>query len=111
MNLTELNTTMVLLISESKAQKLIVSNLKNRRLAKGFTQSGLAARSGVPLSSLRKFEQKGQISLSSLLKLCMALGCLEEIVKSTEQPAQKFNSIDEVLHAKEPKKPQRGWRK
>lgn len=33
-----------------------------------LTQEGLAERSGVPLSTLRKFEQKGMISLDSFLK-------------------------------------------
>jgi len=58
---------------------------------------GLAERSGVPLPTLRKFEQQGMISLESFLKLLMVLGNLEDIVKVTEVKKVHFNSIDDVL--------------
>ena len=102
---------MVSLITISKAQEKIAEYTRKRRLAKGLTQVGLADRSGVSVSSLRKFERKGIISLESFLKLCMALGCLEDIVKSLEPSTKEFSSIDEVINTKETKKPQRGWRK
>jgi hypothetical protein len=47
-----------------------------RRLALGMTQSDLATRSGVPLATLKRFEQKGQISLAGLLALADALHAL-----------------------------------
>ena len=53
----------MLFISSSKAQKKLVENVRERRLQMELTQEGLAERSGVPLSTLRKFEQKGSISL------------------------------------------------
>jgi hypothetical protein len=44
-----------------------------------LTREGLAERSGVPLATLRKFEQKGSTSLESFfLKLLMVIGGLEE---------------------------------
>ena len=58
----------MLFISSSKAQKKIAENVRERRLQMDLTQEGLAERSGVPLSTLRKFEQKGNISLESFLK-------------------------------------------
>ena len=57
----------MLFISSSKAQKKLVENVRERRLQMELTQEGLAERSGVPLSTLRKFEQKGSISLESFL--------------------------------------------
>lgn len=102
---------MISILTTSKAQELIVKNIRALRLSKGLTQSGLADRSGVSLPTLRKFEQKGLISLESFLKLCMTLGCLEEVVKALEPQAKAFSSIDEVLEDKKDKKPKRGWRK
>ena len=102
---------MILLFTLSKAQETIAANMRNRRLATGLTQRGLAKRSGVNLATLRKFEQKGVISLESFLKLTMVLDALESVVKATEPPTLAYSSIDEVLEA-ERKKPSRkkGWR-
>ena len=46
---------------------------KVRRAAK-MSQTVLAGRSGVSLGSIKRFEQTGEISLTSLLKLALALG-------------------------------------
>lgn len=103
--------TMVSLITSAKAQKKIAENMKDLRLEKGLTQEGLSERSGVSLSSLRKFEQKGMLSLESFFKLAMALGCIERLIQATQPLENNFSSIDDVLHKKEDKKPKRGWRK
>ncbi len=88
---------MVSLITPQKAQKKISENVRMRRLQMELTQEGLALRSGVPLPTLRKFEQKGLISLESFLKIAMVLGGLEDIVEATAAREAEFNSIDEVL--------------
>lgn len=101
----------MLLFTLSKAQEAIAENMRNRRLATGLTQQGLAKRSGVSLATLRKFEQKGTISLESFLKLAMVLDALEEVVKATGPPAPTYSSIDEVLEAERKKPPRKkGWR-
>ncbi|WP_319757828.1 helix-turn-helix transcriptional regulator [uncultured Sphaerochaeta sp.] len=88
---------MIALISPSIAQRKIAQNLKERRLQMNLTQEGLSARSGVPLATLRKFEQQGLISLESLLKLMMVLGMLESMVAATKVSQTSFSSIDEVI--------------
>jgi transcriptional regulator with XRE-family HTH domain len=100
---------MLSLLTVSKARQKIAEYLRKIRLSKGLTQSGLADRSGVSLPTLRKFEQQGLISLESLLKLSMALGCLEGLVKAFEPSPQEFSSIDEVLTDRKKKEPKRGW--
>ena len=101
----------MLLFTVSRAQEAIAENMRNRRLAAGFTQQGLAKRSGVSLATLRKFEQKGVISLESFLRLTMVLDTLEEMVKATDLPVTEYSSIDEVLEAERKKPPRkRGWR-
>lgn len=99
------------LINTSKALRKVAELMRSLRLEKELTQAGLAKRSGVSLASLRKFEQKGLISLESFFKLAMALGCLESIVEAIKPLDENFSSIDEVLKTKEDKKRQRGWRK
>lgn len=101
----------MLLITLTKAQQRLADNIRQRRLALELTQEGLAGRSGVPLPTLRKFEQKGQISLESLLKLMMVLGGIEELIKATQPAAAQFQSIDDVLSANHAPVRKRGSRK
>lgn len=49
---------------------------RHRRLLLGLTQAELAARSGVPLGSLKRFERLGEISFASLLAIAEALEAL-----------------------------------
>ena len=102
---------MLLLITVAKAQEKIAENARPQRLAMGLTQQGLAERSGVALPTLRKFEQKGLISLEAFFKLQMALGGLENIIKSIEPNTSAFSSIDEVLEANKKPMRKRGNRK
>lgn len=88
---------MISLISTAKAQQKIAGQVRDRRLAMNLTQEGLAARSGVPVATLRKFEQKGVISLESFLKLLMVLGGLEEVIQVLKPTKPTFTSIEEVL--------------
>ncbi len=90
---------MISLISPLKAKYKIAENIRERRLFMGLTQEGLAERSGVALATLRKFEQKGNISLESFLKLVWIVGGLEELIQSLKPEKPSFNSIDEVLKA------------
>ena len=81
---------------------MLAENVRLKRLEMKLTQEGLANRSGVPLPTLRKFEQKGVISLESFLKLQMVLGGLEQIVDATKPSPIEYSSIDEVLADKKP---------
>lgn len=102
---------MILLTTPIRSQKKLAENARAKRLELDLTQEGLAERSGVALPTLRKFEQRGAISLESYLKILMALGGLEAVIEATEPAQPSFSSIDEVLNAgnKIPRK--RGRRK
>lgn len=102
---------MVSLMTPSKAQKKLTENVRMQRLDMQFTQEGLAERSGVPLPTLRKFEQKGIISLEGFLKLQMVLGGLEDIIEATRPTQKQFSSIDDVLEAGATPTRKRGNRK
>lgn len=101
----------MLLISSSKAQRQITEYVRDRRIVMELTQEGLAERSGVALSTLRKFEQKGLISLDSLIKILMIVGGLEEIIDVLKPDKPIFNSIDDVLKQDNNKVKKRGRRK
>ncbi|WP_215904719.1 helix-turn-helix domain-containing protein [Sphaerochaeta globosa] len=84
-------------MSPSKAQRLIAENIREHRLQRNLTQQELSSRSGVPLSTLRKFEQQGVLSLESLLKILMVLGMLDTVVNATKIEEIPFTSIDEII--------------
>lgn len=101
----------MLFISLKKAQKNLVQNIRERRLLMELTQEGLSERSGVPLSTLRKFEQKGLISLDSFLKILSVVGGLEEIMNVLKPTKPRFKSIDDVLKLEDNITKKRGSKK
>ena len=106
-----ISNKIMLLITLTKALKKLAENTRQRRLDMELTQEGLAERSGVPLATLRKFEQKGLISLESFLKLLMVLGGIESIIKATQPQPTEFTAIDEVISANLTPLRKRGRRK
>lgn len=56
----------------------LADRVKKTRKSKGYTQADLAERAAVSLGSLKRFEQTGEISLVSLLKVAHLLGTLED---------------------------------
>ncbi|MDP3517894.1 MAG: helix-turn-helix domain-containing protein [Pseudohongiella sp.] len=100
----------MLLITLEKTQAKLADNVRQRRLAMELTQEGLSERSGVPLPTLRKFEQKGQIGLESFLKLLMVLGGIEGVLKATQPQPSEFTSLDDVLSANATPQRKRGRR-
>ena len=62
--------------------------VKTLRKEASLTQPELSKKSGISIGSLRRFEQTGQISLASLLKILNVLGRLsdmEAILKSNKE--------------------------
>lgn len=98
------------LLSISKAQTQLRAQVKILRLNQGLTQQGLANRTGVPLPTLRKFEQKGVISLEAFLKVLMVLERLEAVVGALDNNEEYFKSIDDVLEDRPQKARRYGWR-
>ena len=87
----------IFLKTAPEIDKELAERLAGIRKRRKISQKELAARSGVSLGSLKRFEQTGDISLASLTKLAIALGIEDELEKLfTEVP---FNSIQEVINA------------
>lgn len=83
----------------------IAENSKKKRIICNYTQQELAERSGVSLSSLKRFEQKAEISLTSLLKIAIALDETETILSLFTET--KATSIDDYLKENTLKEKQR----
>ena len=83
------------LVPPAAAVESVAKREKARRQALGVTQQQLSARSGVSLSSLRRFEQTGQISFESLVRLARALDCESDLDTLFSKPA--YRSIQEVI--------------
>ena len=74
---------------------------KTRRKSLKLSQIELSKKTDVSLGSLKRFEQSGQISLESLLKVAFVLECLGDFDGVCCGQEKKFESIDEILYSKE----------
>ncbi|MDE6082154.1 MAG: helix-turn-helix domain-containing protein [Muribaculaceae bacterium] len=72
----------------------VAENFRKRRVEKNITRQHIAEKSGVPISTVARFEQKGLIAFESLIKLAMALGYTSEIRNLFGTP--KFNTMEEL---------------
>ena len=68
------------------AASKVVERMKVRRRAMKISQRELAKRSGVSYASVRRFESIGEISFTSLLKIALALDCLEDFTELFHKP-------------------------
>ena len=71
--------------------------IKQRRKQQKLSVEVLAQCSGVPYSTIRKFENTGNISLRQFLMLLESVGSLNDINNLTKQSNQEPTSIDDVL--------------
>lgn len=87
------------LTTPQDVQQQLASRFKARRLSRNLTQEGLAKRSGVSWSSLKRFESAGLIALESLLKISLVLDCLVDFDKVCIDDGRGFagKSLDEIL--------------
>ena len=73
----------------------IAANLKKLRKQRKLSQKALAEKAGLSYGSMKRFEQTGEISLESLLKIAIVLGetaPFEGLFKPTE-----IKSIQEII--------------
>jgi hypothetical protein len=91
---------------------IILRNLAERarknRLEMNLSQNALAAKSGVSLGSLKRFESTAEISLKNLVMLAIALDATEEFKALFSR--QKYQSLDELLTKNKLKTAKRGRR-
>jgi len=74
--------------------KGIADDFRRRRIEKNITRDQLAERSGVAVSNIVRFEQKGLISLRNLISLAIALGYTSELRHVFAEP--KYSTMEEL---------------
>ena len=79
-------------------QKEIARKETERRREKGITQEEMARRADLSLSSLRRFEQTGEISFAALIRIGSVLDD-EKAFLGLFAP-QEFRTMKELLDAK-----------
>lgn len=65
----------------NSSEEIILSiskKFKKIRRSKKISQLELANRSGVSFGTIKRFESKGEISLHSLVKLCITLNIVDD---------------------------------
>lgn len=77
----------------------LVKRIQKRRRTLKLSQSHLAEKSGVSLGSIKRFETKCEISLTSLIKIAIALDLDREF--DTLFTQKTYNSIDEIINREE----------
>lgn len=91
-----MNTIVALsLVTPEDVAVQIAVRVKARRLEMNLTQQGLAERAGIKFGTYRKFEQTGEISLSGLLQIGLALDALSDFDALFNQ--MQYQSLEEVL--------------
>ncbi|MEX0445739.1 helix-turn-helix domain-containing protein [Xenorhabdus sp. SGI246] len=71
--------------------------IKRQRKQQKITVESLSKRSGVPYSTIRKFERTGNISLRQFLMLMEAIGELSPLHELTKEREREPTTIAEVL--------------
>lgn len=79
---------------EEIAKDIALAEKKKRKKRK-LTQAELSARAGISVGSLRRFEQTGEISFVSLLKIAVVLGEMNQFAELFT--SREYASIQEVI--------------
>jgi transcriptional regulator with XRE-family HTH domain len=91
---------MVALLDDADVQQVFATHLRRLRKQAKLSRDALAARSGVPASTIKKFELTGQISFRQLLLLWQSLDDLRRLYALTRRSPEQSempSSIAEVL--------------
>ena len=77
---------------------IIAANVRKRRKGRKLSMQDLAEKSGVSYGSVKRFENCGEISLTSLLKIATVLDCADVFEELFAE--QEIRSIQEIIEGK-----------
>ncbi len=83
-------------VTYDEKQKEIAERFVKIRKNRKITQKRLSVISGVSYASIRRFEESGEISFSSLIKLALALRLYEDLDNLFKENYQ-YKSIEEII--------------
>lgn len=72
----------------------IAEDFRRRRIEKNLSRRQIADKSGVSISNITRFEQKGLISLRHLISIAKSLGYASELKTLFSKP--KYSTIEEL---------------
>lgn len=73
----------------------ISKRVRARRKEKKLTQDEMSKRAGMSLASYKRFEQKGEIAFSSIIKVAIALDCENDFDSLFSK--KQFSSLQELI--------------
>ena len=86
---------MLLLKSRAELLKELIERCRATRLRQNMTQRETADRAGIPLSTYRRFEQEGQLSLERFVAVLHALNQVEALEQLLiPPPVQDLNELN-----------------
>jgi len=65
--------------TEAEIRVELGKRLADVRIAKGLSQSELASKAAIGVATLQRFEQGAGTTLGNVIRLLMALGCVEDL--------------------------------
>lgn len=81
--------------------KTLAEDFRKRRIEKNMTREQIAEKSGVAVSNIVRFEQKGLISLKNLISIAMAMNYTSEVKNIFSEP--KFSTMEELTQIRKNK--------
>lgn len=76
----------------------IANDFRRRRIEKNLTREDIAKKSGVAISNIVRFEQKGLISLKNLISIAMVMEYTSEMRNLFASP--KYSTMEELQQIK-----------
>lgn len=87
------------LSTPTELAQAIAERARAKRLRMNLSQAGLAARAGVSLGSLKRFERTGEIAFVSLLRLAYALDSVSELDRLFPEVDAEPSSIEAIIRS------------
>lgn len=93
-------------MSLKELQLHLANRIKKERISSQYTQKELALKADIPLSTYRRFEQKGEGSIKDFIKILVALNRVNELdtflTPAEYSPVKEYEALK-----KRQKEPQR----
>lgn len=86
----------------------LAARMKQLRLARDWKRETLAEHAGISAGTVKRFETTGQIALDNLLKVALALGCLDQFEQVFAPPVAR--TLAELERRDEASRRKRGRR-
>lgn len=96
------------LFNGEEIARSMAADFRCRRIEKNLTREQIAEKSGVAVSNIVRFEQKGLISLKHLIGIAMALGYTHELKSVFSEP--KYSTMEELTQIRKNKGKTRAYR-